>query len=230
MALQAGTKLGPYEILSPLGVGGMGEVYRARDTRLRRDVAVKVLPDRLARDPDALRRFEREAQAVAALTHPNILAVHDVGTEGRTSYIVLELLEGQTLRERLRSTTLSCRRAVEIGSAIADGLAAAHDKGIIHRDLKPENVFLTNDGLVKILDFGLARQSHACPNADTVTLDTKPGTVLGTTSYMSPEQVRGQSLDARTDIFSFGSVLYEMITGQQAFRATTGAEVVAAIL
>ena len=157
MALAAGTKLGPYEILSPLGAGGMGEVYRARDTRLDRDVAIKVLPEHLAKDPQALARFEREAKAVAALSHPNILALYDVGTEQGVSFAVTELLEGETLRSRLVRGPFPWRKSVEIGTAVADGLAAAHLKGIIHRDLKPENIFLTSDGRVKILDFGLAR-------------------------------------------------------------------------
>ncbi|UCE60933.1 MAG: protein kinase [Phycisphaerales bacterium] len=238
MSLEAGAHLGPYEIVAPLGAGGMGEVYRAKDTRLDREVAVKVLPERLAKDADALARFEREAKAVAALSHPNILSIHDIGTEGETSYVVMELLEGETLRKRVRRSAIHWRKAAEYGAAIADGLAAAHAKGIIHRDLKPENIFLTKDGIVKILDFGLARMepgfsvipSEERANTPTVTLDTKPGTVLGTVNYMSPEQVRGQRVDARSDIFSFGSVLYEMMTGTRAFAGESTPETMTAIL
>ena len=231
MALEAGAKLGPYEILSPLGAGGMGEVYRAKDSRLKREVAVKVLPDSTARNPEALSRFQREAEAVAALSHPNILAVHDFGTDQGVSYLVMELLTGETLRERLQRSAIPWRKAITIGVGVADGLAAAHEKGIIHRDLKPENLFLTSDGVVKILDFGLARRHQpTSPEARTITLDTKPGTVLGTVNYMSPEQVRGEALDTRTDIFSFGCVLYEMVTGQRAFSADTSPETMSAIL
>ncbi len=238
MTLSAGTQLGPYEILSPIGAGGMGEVYRAKDTRLKRDVAIKVLPERLAKDPEALNRFEREAQAVAALSHSNILAIYDVGTEGETSYVVTELLEGETLRERVRRSAIPWRKAIEIGTAIADGLAAAHAKGIIHRDLKPENIFLTLDGLVKILDFGLARMTPAAgevspgkqADTPTMTLDTRPGTVLGTVNYMSPEQISGRATDARTDVFSVGCVLHEMVTGSRAFTGKSIAETTTAIL
>jgi serine/threonine protein kinase len=200
MALMPGAKLGPYEIVEPLGAGGMGEVYRAKDTRLQRDVAIKVVPEHLAKDRDALTRFEREAQAVAALSHPNILAIHDVGTEGDTSYAVTELLEGETLRERVRRSPVPWRKAVEYGAAIADGLAAAHAKGIVHRDLKPENIFLTKDGVVKILDFGLVRMDSSSgeipgqgqADTPTVTIDTRPGTILGTVNYMSPERIMDQ--------------------------------------
>jgi TolB-like protein/Flp pilus assembly protein TadD len=249
MALAEGTRLGPYEILSPIGSGGMGEVYRAKDTRLDRDVAVKVLPDKLASDELALTRFEREAKAVAALSHSNILAIYDVGThppssplaKGGTrgvSYVVTELLEGETLREQLRRSPTPWRKAVEIGIAVSDGLAAAHAKGIVHRDLKPENIFLTNDGTVKILDFGLARveatpatgTAEDIAHTPTITLDTRPGTVIGTINYMSPEQVRGLRTDARSDIFAFGCVLYEMITGERAFKGETSADTITAIL
>jgi len=237
MALSAGTQLGPYEILAPLGAGGMGEVYRARDTRLDREVAIKVLPERLANDADALARFEREAKAVAALSHPNILAIHDVGHEHGISFVVTELLEGETLRERLHRSAIPWRKAVEQGIAVADGLAAAHAKGIIHRDLKPENIFLTKDGVVKILDFGLARvlpdatvPPELQANTPTMTLDTRPGTVLGTVNYMSPEQISGRATDPRTDIFSFGCVLYEMIAGRRAFGGQSVAETTTAIL
>ena len=232
MTLPAGARLGPYEILSPLGAGGMGEVYRAKDTKLNRFVAIKVLPEALAKDPDALARFEREAHAVAALNHPNILSIHDFGTSGGVAYAVMELLEGETLRARLEGAALPQRRAVELAIQIARGLAAAHEKGIIHRDLKPENVFLTSDGRVKILDFGLAKKigmDGGETNAPTAA-GTEPGTVMGTVGYMSPEQVRGRELDARTDIFSFGAILYEMVSGKRAFKGDTHVETMNAIL
>jgi eukaryotic-like serine/threonine-protein kinase len=238
MPLSSGTKLGPYEIQSPLGAGGMGEVYRARDTRLDRMVAVKVLPSSFAADADRLQRFEREARSVAALNHPNILAVHDIGTHDGAPYMVCELLEGETLRERLQGGVLSSRKAVEIAVQIAQGLAAAYDKGIIHRDLKPENIFLTKDGRVKILDFGLAKMARAGSelNSSVQTLTsadislTEAGQVLGTAGYMSPEQVRGIEVDHRSDIFVFGSILFEMLSGQRAFRRDTAAETMTAIL
>jgi serine/threonine protein kinase/Tfp pilus assembly protein PilF len=212
----------------------MGEVYRARDTRLGREVAVKVLPELFANDPDRLARFEREARAVAALSHPNILGIHDYGTHETITYAVMELLEGETLRSRLDKGPLPWPEAVEVGAAIADGLAAAHAKGIVHRDLKPENLFLTADGRVKILDFGLARITPL-PNTQSETgpyvpAETDAGTVMGTVGYMSPEQVRGQPADARSDLFSFGCVLYEMVTGRRAFQRDTAAETMTAIL
>jgi hypothetical protein len=235
LALTAGTRLGPYEILSPLGAGGMGEVYRARDAKLARDVAVKVLPERVASDPEALARFEREARAVAAISHPNILAIHDFGKEGPVTYAVTELLEGETLRAMLAGGPLSVRKATEYAVQIARGLAAAHEKGIVHRDLKPDNLFVTTDGRVKILDFGLARPTAVVSARDdtrspTVTSHTEPGAVLGTVGYMSPEQVKGQPVDARSDIFSFGAVLYEMLAGRRAFQGGSHAETMAAIL
>ncbi len=231
MALNPGTRLGPYEIVSALGAGGMGEVYRARDTRLGREVAIKVLPQRLSADADALARFEREARAVAALSHPNILALHDFGREDAVVYAVSELLDGETLRERLSGAALPARKAIDYAIQIAQGLAAAHEKGIVHRDLKPENAFVTRDGRVKILDFGLAKVASSggeLTKSPTVAA-TEPGTVLGTVGYMSPEQVRGQPADHRSDIFSFGSILYEMLEGQRAFRADSAAETMAAI-
>ncbi len=234
MSLVAGSKLGPYEILSPLGAGGMGEVYRARDAKLGRDVAIKVLPERFAVDADSLARFEREARAVAALSHPNILSIFDFGREGNLAYAVMELLEGETLRARLSAGALPARKAVEIAAQIARGLAAAHEKGIVHRDLKPENVFVLEDGRVKILDFGLAKVA-APPSDETksptvaASSATEPGTVMGTVGYMSPEQVRGLPADHRSDIFSFGSILYEMVTGSRAFRGDSAAETMAAI-
>jgi serine/threonine protein kinase len=217
--LTAGTRLGPYEILAPLGAGGMGEVYRARDSRLDRDVAVKVLPENLAKDPQALSRFTRETKAVAALSHPNILAIFDIGTENGVSFAVTELLEGETLRSRLKRGALNWRKTVEIGTALAEGLAAAHSKSITHRDLKPDNIFLTSDSRVKILDFGLARVEHA-GGADDET-QTQAGMILGTPGYMSPEQIDSLTLDGRTDLFSLGCVLYRLATGKPAFHAAT---------
>ena len=230
MPVTVGTTIGPYRILDKLGEGGMGEVYRARDSRLDRDVAVKVLPAHLAADPDARVRFEREAKAVAALSHPNILAIHDFGVDGAVAYVATELLDGETLRERLRHGALPFKKAIAIARDIAIGLAAAHDKGIVHRDIKPENVFLAAGGRVKILDFGLARQvADAAEDSQTV-LKTTPGTVLGTIGYMSPEQVRGQLADQRSDLFSLGCVLFEMTTGRRAFDRPTAAETMTSIL
>jgi serine/threonine protein kinase len=232
MTLAAGTKLGPYEILSSLGSGGMGEVYRARDTKLDRDVAVKILPERLAGDADALSRFEREAKAVAALSHPNILGIFDFGRDGANVYAAMELLEGENLRERLSGGALSPRKAIEYALQIAAGLAAAHEKGIVHRDLKPENVFVTHEGRIKLLDFGLAKvvtMADAGSVAPTAALATEPGVVMGTVGYMSPEQVRGKPADHRSDIFSFGAILYEMLSGKRAFHGDSAAETMAAI-
>jgi|HubBroStandDraft_6_1064221.scaffolds.fasta_scaffold00005_173 Tol biopolymer transport system component len=233
MALTSGTKLGPYEIQSPLGAGGMGEVYRARDTRLGRDVAIKVLPEALVRDADRLRRFEQEARTIAALNHPNILAIHDIGTHDGAPFLVSEFLEGVTLREKLEAGPLPARRAIEYALGFAQGLAAAHEKGIVHRDLKPENVFITRDGRVKVLDFGLAklvRVEERNETALTLGSGTLPGMVMGTVGYMSPEQVRGEPSDARSDIFSFGAVFYEMLTGKRAFKRDTSAETMTAVL
>jgi eukaryotic-like serine/threonine-protein kinase len=234
MALISGTKLGPYEILAPLGAGGMGEVYRARDTRLGRDVALKILPESFARDSDRLRRFEQEARAVAALNHPNILALFDIGQRNGSPFLVSELLEGESLRAGLDRGALPQRKTIEYGVQIAHGLAAAHEKGIIHRDLKPENVFITKDGRIKILDFGLAKLAQkAGADPDEVTLtssNTAAGVVMGTASYMAPEQVRGEPADPRTDIFAFGTVLYEMLSGARAFRRDTPAETMTAVL
>src|SRR5580700_10316850 len=234
MALTSGTKLGPYEIVAPLGAGGMGEVYRARDLRLGRDVALKILPESFARDADRLRRFEQEARAVAALNHPNILAVFDIGEQNGSPFIVSELLEGESLRAALDRGVMPQRKTLEYGVQIAHGLAAAHEKGIVHRDLKPENIFITKDGRIKILDFGLAKLAHT-GNAqqDGVTLTsahTAVGVVMGTASYMAPEQVRGETADPRTDIFAFGAVLYEMLSGARAFRRNTAAETMTAVL
>ncbi len=232
--LAAGVRLGPYQILAPLGRGGMGEVYRARDLRLGREVAVKVLPEHLAADPERLARFEREAQAVAALAHPNILTLYDIGREQGAPFAVTELLEGVTLRQRLAGAALPWREALEIAAAVAEGLAAAHAKGIVHRDVKPENLFLTGDGRVKILDFGLARvEAPVSAELETgpyVPCQTDPGTVVGTVGYMAPEQLRGLPVDARGDLFALGCVLYELLAGRRPFAGRTAAETAAAIL
>ena len=235
LALTPGARLGPYEVVSALGAGGMGEVYRAHDPRLRREVAVKVLPASATSDPDRLRRFELEACAAGALNHPNVLVVFDVGAHDGTPYVVSELLEGQTLREAIRAGALTPARAVEYAAQAADGLAAAHEKGIVHRDLKPENLFLTHDGRIKILDFGLAKLNHERPghgaSDDTMlTGDTSPGTVLGTIGYMSPEQVRGEAADHRTDVFALGAVLYETLTAKPPFRQASATETLVAVL
>ncbi|HKU22153.1 MAG TPA: protein kinase [Terriglobales bacterium] len=225
--------LGPYELLASIGAGGMGEVYRARDPRLGRDVAIKILPPQFSADSERLRRFEQEARAAAALNHPGILAIYDLGTQSNGSpYIVSELLEGESLRERLRSGPLPLRKAVEYGAQIALGLAAAHEKGIVHRDLKPENLFLTKDGRAKILDFGLAKLTERGSDAETVVHSegTSPGMVLGTVGYMSPEQVRGIATDYRSDIFTLGAILYEMLSGKRAFHGDTTADTMSAIL
>jgi Tol biopolymer transport system component len=236
MPLITGARLGPYEIVAPLGAGGMGEVYRARDTRLGRDVAVKVLPAGFSADQERLSRFEQEARAAAALNHPNILAVHDIGQHDGAPFIVSELLEGETLRERMNAGALPVRKAVEYAVQVAHGLAAAHEKGIVHRDLKPENIFVTSDSRVKILDFGLAKLTQVEPAGaamsvlPTIPPKTEAGIVLGTMGYMSPEQVRGLSADHRSDLFAFGAVLYEMLSGQRAFRGDTTADTMGAIL
>ena len=235
MALEKGERLGPYEILEPLGSGGMGEVYKARDSRLDRDVAVKVLPENLSGDSSLLSRFEREAKLLATLSHPNILTVFDVGTDHGISYVVMELLEGISLQQRITESTVDWEKAIQIAISIAQGLSAAHSKGIIHRDLKPENIFITTNSVVKILDFGLARIE---PNSGdqrlsrlaTVVQDTSPGTLIGTIPYMSPEQVRGQILDHRSDIFSFGCVLYEMLAGSRPFASASVVDTIASIL
>ena len=237
MPLSSGAKLGPYEIQSVLGAGGMGEVYRARDTRLGREVALKILPASFARDADRLRRFEQVARAVAALNHPNIVAIHDIGEQGGGPFIVSELLEGNSLRAELEHGALPPRKASDYAVQIAQGLAAAHEKSIIHRDLKPENVFITRDGRVKILDFGLAKLApNAAPasaGSAGLTLTSSPteaGVVMGTAGYMAPEQVRGAAVDSRADLFALGSVLYEMLSGRRAFCRDTAPETMTAIL
>jgi serine/threonine protein kinase/Flp pilus assembly protein TadD len=232
--LVKGTRVGDYEIQSLLGAGGMGEVYRARDLRLRRDVAVKVLPAVVSSDPERLRRFEQEARAAAALNHPNVLAVHQLGRYAGTMYLVSELLEGETLREQIKRARVELHRVIDYAVQIAHGLAAAHEKGIVHRDLKPENLFVTKDGRIKILDFGLAKLTQAQlgseHSAPTIGSETEPGIVMGTVGYMSPEQVRGQNTDYRADIFAFGAILYEMLTGKRAFQKPTSPETMSAIL
>lgn len=233
MPIAAGTRLGDCEVIGPLGAGGMGEVYRARDHSLGREVAVKVLPEELVSDAERLRRFEQEARAAAALNHPNILTVYRFGTtQAGDPYLVTELLQGQTLRERLLQGAIAVRKTVDYASQIARGLAAAHDRGIVHRDLKPENLFVTRDGLVKILDFGLAKLTRPDPDGRESTVDgfTQSGMLLGTLGYMSPEQVRGLPADARSDIFSLGATCYEMISGKRAFRGATAADTMSAIL
>jgi Protein kinase domain len=239
VTLSAGTRLGPYEVLSPLGAGGMGEVFKAKDMRLDRFVAVKVLPEQLAKNDEALARFEREAKAVASLNHPNILGIHDFATQGETSYVVMELLEGESLRMRLERGPLTPRKATELAIQMAEGLAAAHEKGVVHRDLKPDNLWITKEGRLKILDFGLAKQvgamgarsdSYAPTAALSPGHQTDHGMILGTLGYMSPEQVRGEAVDARADIFSFGVVLFEMLTGKRAFARDTASDTLAAIL
>lgn len=234
MLLTPGARLGPYEILAAIGAGGMGEVYRARDPRIGRDVAIKVLHAEVAENADRLRRFQQEVEAAGSLNHPNILGVYDVGAQGGLPYIVSELLQGKTLRQHLTDHDIGRRKAIEYAIAMAHGLAAAHEKGITHRDLKPENIFITKDGRVKILDFGLAKLTRPEPSGGslgpTVTLQTEPGVVMGTVGYMAPEQVRGDAVDHRSDIFSFGCILYEMLAGHGAFRRETTPETQTAIL
>src|SRR5215510_308647 len=234
-SIEPGVTIGRYLIRSKLGAGGMGEVYRAYDDKLNRDVALKVLPAAFSQDPDRLLRFEQEAQAAGALNHPNILAVHDVGMNNGSPYIVSEILDGEELRDQLKDGPLTQRKALDYAKQIADGLAAAHERGITHRDVKPENLFITSEGRVKILDFGLAKlrpQRNQVSSSEVATQKqiTDPGTVMGTVGYMSPEQVRGNQADHRSDIFSFGSILYEMLSGRRAFQRDTVAETMTAIL
>ena len=240
MALTSGTKLGPYEIQSPLGAGGMGEVYRARDTRLDRIVAVKILPSHLSEDPEAKQRFDREARTISSLNHPNICTLHDVGHQDGIDYLVMEYLEGQTLADRLAKGRLPIEQVLKYGIEICDGLEKAHRSGVVHRDLKPGNIMLTKTG-AKLMDFGLAKASLASAAAASglsATLATPPGshpltaqgTVVGTFQYMSPEQIEGKEADARSDIFALGAVLYEMVTGKRAFEGKTAASAMAAVL
>src|SRR5262247_1654655 len=239
MTLSAGTKLGPYEVLSTLGAGGMGEVYKARDTRLERTVAVKVLPERMSSSPDVRQRFEREAKTISQFSHPHICALYDVGREGDTEYLVMEYLEGETLADRLGKSAITLEQTLRFGQEIADALEKAHRQGIVHRDLKPGNVMLTRSG-VKLLDFGLAKGIAAKPPPSGVTSLptelaterslTQEGTILGTFQYMSPEQLEGKEADARSDIFAFGAVLYEMTTGRKAFSGSSQASLITSIL
>src|SRR5437879_12307818 len=230
------TIIGQYSLAAKIGGGGMGEVCRARDTNLGRDVAIKVLPAAFSADADRLRRFEQEAQAAGALNHPNILVIHHIGIHDGAPYIGSELLEGATLRDRMAGSALPQRKAIDYALQIARGLAAAHEKGIVHRDIKPDNVFITNDGRVKILDFGLAKligavdATQAQTDVPTRKVNTDPGRVMGTMGYMSPEQLKGQPADHRSDIFSFGAILYEMLSGKRAFRGDSMAETMSAIL
>src|SRR5512143_3903071 len=233
--LAPGTTLGPYRIVAPLGAGGMGEVYRARDTRLARDVAVKVIPAALAGDRDRVLRFEQEARAAGALSHPNVIVIHDIGEHEGSPFVVMELLEGETLRERLAHGPLPPRKAADVACQAAQGLAAAHEMGIVHRDLKPENLFLTKDGRVKVLDFGLAKLARPevlAPIGEkpTSVAHTETGAILGTVGYMSPEQVRGEATDHRSDLFALGSILYELLTGRRPFHGPTYVDTLHAIL
>jgi serine/threonine protein kinase len=227
--LAVGARLGHFEIVEMLGRGGMGEVWRARDSRLKRDVAIKVLPTALARDPDRIARFEREARAASALNHPNIVSVYDIGRSKETYWIVSELVRGDTLRRAIEAGPLPAPKAIEIATQVAPGLAAAHAAGLVHRDLKPDNIMVTRDGHVEILDFGLAKQRRPAPDATTAD-PTDEGMVLGTAGYMSPEQVRGEAADHRSDLFSFGVVLHEMLSGKRAFSGGSSVEVMHAIL
>ncbi len=234
MTIPAGARLGAYEVLAALGAGGMGEVYRARDTRLGREVALKVLPEALAADRGRLSRFEQEARAASALNHPNIVTIHEIGSEGETAFIAMELVDGKTLRELSAPGAMPVRRILNIAAQVAEGLAKAHGAGIVHRDLKPENVMVSKDGFVKILDFGLAKlvepASGGVSAMPTLAQETRPGTVMGTVGYMSPEQASGEPLDFRSDQFSLGSMLYELVTGKKAFQRKTAAETMSAII
>ena len=235
MHLPPGTNLGPYTIVGHVGAGGMGEVYRARDARLERDVAIKVLPQHFSRNPTALKRFQREAKALAALSHPNILTIYDIGEHDGLAFVVMELLEGETLRLQIQTSPPSCDRSIEIITAIAQGLVAAHSRGIIHRDLKPENIFITRDDRIKILDFGLAKRFYSDElegksSRETLTMETEAGTILGTVPYMSPEQARGEEADPRSDIFSTGIMLYELVTGKRPFEGPNPASIIHKII
>src|SRR3989442_2288323 len=234
--ISSNTTIAQYTIVSKIGEGGMGEVWRARDTKLGREVAIKVLPAAFSENSERLRRFEQEAQAAGALNHPNILVIFHIGTHQGAPYIASDLLEGETLRERMAGAALPQRKALDYALQIARGLAAAHEKGIVHRDIKPDNVFITNDGRAKILDFGLAKLTGASdgiqPQSEVPTrrVDTDPGTVVGAMGYMSPDQLKGRPADHRSDIFSFGAILYEMLSGKRAFRGDSMAETMSAIL
>jgi serine/threonine protein kinase len=235
--LNSGTKLARYEIRSHLGAGGMGDVYLARDTRLDRNVALKILPEDVTGDPDRMTRFEREAKAASALNHPNIITIYEIDRSGSTSFIAMEFIEGSTLRDRVRAGPVAPQDAVNVGSQVAGALAAAHASGIVHRDIKPENIIQRSDGIAKVLDFGLAKlaggESPGSLDGEAATqahLRTDSGVVMGTATYMSPEQARGQQIDARTDIFSLGVVLYELLTGHLPFEGSSIYEIMAGIL
>jgi serine/threonine protein kinase len=236
LSLTAGTKLGPYEIVAPIGAGGMGEVYRAKDAKLGREIAVKVLPSATASDPDRRQRFELEARSASALNHPNILTIYDIGESDGAVYIAMELVEGKTLRELVVSgEPVPTKRLLDIAVQTAEGLAKAHSAGIVHRDLKPENIMISKDGFAKILDFGLAKLTEASSQDESVVptaiaAPTQPGTVMGTAGYMSPEQAAGQAVDFHSDQFTLGTILYEMATGKRAFQRKTGAETLVAII
>jgi serine/threonine protein kinase len=232
MLLEENAMLGPYRIASRIGEGGMGAVYRAKDTRLGRDVAIKVLTAVTLSDKERLQRFEQEARATGMLNHPNLLTIYDIGSTEGTPFLVSELLEGENLRDRIDRGAIPPRKAVDISQQMAHGLAAAHDKGVIHRDLKPENIFITKEGRVKILDFGIAKLTPTGGSEGPMfqMAATEPGMVLGTVGYMSPEQVRGEQVDRRSDIFAFGAIFYEMLTGSRAFKRDSSIETLSAIL
>src|SRR5436853_153817 len=236
MAITIGTQLGSHEITALLGKGGMGEVYRARDTKLKREVAIKILPDEFSTDPDRVSRFQREAEVLASLNHPNIAAIYDLQEAGGTRYLVLELVGGETLAERIQRGSILIAEALYIARSICEGLEGAHEKGVVHRDLKPANVKITPDGKVKVLDFGLARAMDGSPagatlsNSPTMLSGTLAGMILGTAAYMSPEQAKGRPADHRTDIFAFGCVLYEMLTGRAAFDGEDVTDILSRIL
>ena len=233
MPLSAGERIGPFQIAGPIGKGGMGEVYRARDTRLNRDVALKMLPEGSEADPEDLQRFERETRAIAALNHPNILAIHDTGVYRELPYAVTELLQGESLAERLRAGPVAPPKATEIACQVAEGLAAAHARGVIHRDIKPDNIFVTHEGRAKILDFGIARIENPAlrtGKGGLVSAHTSSVFVLGTAGYIAPEQVRGRRADARSDLFALGAVYFEMMTGRRAFQRDTAVETLGAVL
>jgi serine/threonine protein kinase len=232
MPIASGTTLGPYEILGPIGSGGMGEVYRAKDTRLGREVALKVLPSEFSSNKDRLSRFEQEARSSSSLNHPNIITVYDIGSVDSSFYIAMELIEGWTLRETLESGPIPLRKSIAIAAQLADGLSKAHDAGIVHRDLKPENIMISRDGFVKILDFGLAKASKTATDASAIATiaKTDPGTIVGTVGYMSPEQAAGKALDYHSDQFSFGSIFYEMVTGKRAFHRESAVQTMSAII
>jgi eukaryotic-like serine/threonine-protein kinase len=235
MALQIGQQIGSLEITALIGKGGMGEVYRARDTKLKRDVAVKILPDEFDSDVDRVNRFQREAEVLASLNHPNIAAIYDLQQTDNTRLLVMELVEGETLADRIKRGPLPVEEALQIGKSMCEALEAAHEKGIVHRDLKPANVKITPDGTVKVLDFGLAKIGRSptpavLSNSPTLMSGSMPGMILGTAAYMSPEQARGRNADQRSDIFSFGCLLYEMLTGRQAFQGDDVSDVLASVL